>query len=108
MRGKLGDVTILRNEPRHPRTSEPRAQAIDEAIELGIILAFRKPDLLVRTRLRDDDRQSREVEPEAGIDLVSERSEPLDEERADCRRLAQRARCAGKDALDGAVGPEQD
>src|SRR5262249_61134721 len=48
-----------------------------------------------------------QTKAEARTALVAERGEPLDEERADCPRIAQRARGAGGDALDRAIGAEE-
>src|SRR5262249_58480608 len=48
-----------------------------------------------------------QIEAEARIDLVAERGEPLDEERADYPRIARRTRGADGDALDRAIGAEE-
>src|SRR5260370_41508368 len=88
--------------------SEPRARASDQAVELGLIFTRAETDLLVRTRLGVEHRQPRQIEAEARIDLVAKRGEPLDEERADCLRIAHRTRGAGRDALDRAIGAEED
>ena len=45
-------------------------------------------DLLVRTRLGDKDREPRQIEAETRIDLIAQRSEPLDEQRANRLRIA--------------------
>ncbi len=100
-------MAVLGDEPRHPPPSEPRAQAVDQAVELGLILVAAETDLLVRAGLGDEHGEPRQVEAEARIDLVAERGEPLDEERADRLRIADRTRGAGGDALDRAVGAEE-
>ena len=105
--GELGDVAVMRDEPRHAPPAEPRAQPVDQAVELGLILAAAETDLLLRARLGDEHREPRQIEAEARIDLVAERGEPLDEQRADRLRIAHRPRRAGGDALDRAVGAEQ-
>ena len=97
----------MRDEARDAPPSEPGAEPIDQAVELGRFLAATEPDLLVRARLGDGDREAREIEAEARIDLVAERGEPLDEQRADRLRVAHRPRGAGRDALDRAVGAEE-
>src|SRR5215813_15413568 len=105
--GEFGDMAVTSDETRNPPPSEPRAQAIDQAIELGLIFTHAETDLLVRTGFSVEHREPRQIEAEARIDLVAERGEPLDEERADCPRIAQRARGAGGDALDRAIGAEE-
>src|SRR5262249_31182155 len=57
--------------------SEPRAQAVDEAVELGLFLAGAETDLLVGTRFGVEYREPRQIEAEAGIDLVGQRGESL-------------------------------
>src|SRR5207245_8006397 len=64
-------------------------------------------DLLVRARFGMEYREPREVKTEAGIDLVGQRDQSLDEQGADRLRIAQGTRGAGGDALDHAVGAEQ-
>ena len=66
-----------------------------------------KPDLLVRTGLSLNHRKPRQIETEAGIDLVGQRDEPFDEQGADRPRIAQGPRGADGDALDRTVGAEQ-
>ena len=105
--GELGDMAVMGDEARNPPPSEPCAQAIDQAIELGLILVAAETDLLVRAGLGDDDREPRQIEAEARIDLVAQRSEPLDEERADRLRIPDRTGGAGGDALDRAIGAEE-
>src|SRR5207344_369039 len=94
-------------EARNPPPAEPRAQAVDEAIELSPIFMAAEADLFVRTRLGGEHGEPRQIETKAGIDLVAERGEPLHEERADGMRIAHRARGAGRNALDHAVGAEE-
>src|SRR5215468_8620618 len=106
-RGEFGNVAVAREEPRNPPASEPRAQPIDQAVELGLILARAEPDLLVRARFGVEHREPRQIEAIARIDLVAERSEPLDEQRADRLRVAHRTRGAGRDALDRAIGTKE-
>src|SRR5262249_57669005 len=102
--GEFGDMAVTGDETRNPPPSESRAQAIDQAVELGLIFTRAETDLLVRTRLGVEHRQTRQIEAEARIDLVAERGDPLDKERADCPRIAHRTRGAGRDALDRAIG----
>src|SRR5262249_5365889 len=47
-RGEFGNVAVAREEPSNAPASEPRAQPIDQAVELDLILARAEPDLLVR------------------------------------------------------------
>src|SRR6516165_3583652 len=105
--GEFGDMAVTGDETRNPPPSEPRAQAIDQAVELGLIFTGAETDLLVWTGFGVEHREPRQIEAEARIDLVAERGEALDEERADCPRIAQRARGAGGDALDRAIGAEE-
>ncbi len=100
-------MAVVRDEARDAPASEPRAQAVDQAVELGLMLASAETDLLVRARLGDEHREPRQIEAEARIDLVAERGQPLDEQRADRLRIAHRTRGAGGDALDRAVGAEE-
>src|SRR5262249_35776208 len=102
-----GDMAVTGDETRNPPPSEPRAQAIDQAVELGLIFTGAETDLLVRTGFGGEHREPRQIEAEARIDLVAERGEPLDEERADCPRIAQRAWDAGGDALDRALAADE-
>src|SRR5262249_46157859 len=104
---EFGDMAVTGDKTRNPPPSEPRAQAIDQAVELGLIFTRAETDLLVRTRPGVDHRQPRQTEAEARIELVAERGEPLDEERADYPRIAHRTRGTGRDALDRAVGAEE-
>ena len=83
-------MAVMGDEARHAPPSEPRAQAIDQAVELGVILVGAETDLLVRTGLGDEHGEPRQVEAEARIDLVTEGCEPLDEERADRMRVPDR------------------
>src|SRR5215468_11358672 len=105
--GEFGDMAVTGDETRNPPPSEPRAQAIDQAIELGLIFTRAETDLLVRTGFGIEHREPRQIEAEARIDLVAERGEPLDEERADYPRIAHRTRGTGRDALDRAIGAEE-
>src|SRR5262249_48376395 len=105
--GECGDMAVTGDETRNPLASESRAQAIDQAVELGLIFTRAETDLLVRTRLGVEHRQTRQIEAEARIDLVAERGDPLDKERADCLRITYRSRGAGRDALDRAIGAEE-
>src|SRR5499433_3733923 len=105
--GEFGDMAVTGDETRNPPPSEPCAQAIDQAVELGLIFTAAETDLLVRTGFGVEHRQPRQIEAEPRIDLVAERGEPLDEKRADCPRIAHRTRGAGGDALDRAIGAEE-
>src|SRR5262245_17440618 len=105
--GELGTMAVMGDEPRNPPSSEARAQAVDEAIELGPIFVSAEADLLVRTGLGGQHGEPRQIEAEARIDLVAERGQPLDEERADRLRIADGPRGAGGDAFDRAVGAEE-
>src|SRR5688572_26679557 len=100
-------MAVLCDEPRDAPASEPRAQAVDQAIELGLMFASAETDLLVGTRLGDEHREPRQIEAEARVDLVAERGQPFHEQRADRLRIAHRPRGAGGDALDRAVGAEE-
>src|SRR5262249_58522076 len=91
----------------HRPASAAGGQAIDQAVELGLIFTAAETGLLVRTGFGVEHRQPRQIEAEARIDLVAERGEPLDEKRADCPRIAHRTRGAGGDALDRAIGAEE-
>ena len=97
----------MRNEARYPPAPEPCAQAVDQAVELGLIVAVAEADLLVRTRLGGEHREPHQIEAEARIDLVAERGQPFDEQRADRLRIAHRTRGADSDALDRAVSAEE-
>src|SRR5262249_56062815 len=48
---KLRNVTVAGDQPRNAPASEPRAQAIDQAVELDLICARAEADLLLRTGL---------------------------------------------------------
>ena len=100
-------MAVLCDEPRDAPASEPCAQAVDQAVELGLMLASAETDLLVRARLGDEHRKPRQIEAEARIDLVAERGQPLHEQRADRLGIAHRARGAGGDALDRPVGAKE-
>ena len=101
------NVTVVGDEPRHLPPAEPRAQPVDEAIEVGLLVAAAKADLFLRAGFGMQHGQPREIEAEARIDLVAERGEAFDEQRADGLRVAHRPRCAGSDTLHRAVGAEQ-
>src|SRR5262249_56193857 len=64
-------------------------------------------DVLGGAGLGVEDGEPRQIEAVARIDLVAERSEPLDEQRADRLRVAHRTRGAGRDALDRAIGTKE-
>ena len=100
-------MAVMGNEARNPPPAEPRAQAVDEAIELSPIFMSAEADLFVRTGLGGEHGEPRQIETKTGIDLVAERGEPLHEERADRMRIAHRARGAGRNALDHAIGAEE-
>ena len=105
--GEFRDVAVLRDEPSDAAAAEPRGQPVDETIELGGILLMAEADLLGRQRFGGEHREPREIEAEAGIELVAERGQPLDEQFADRVRIAHRPRRAGVDAAHRAVGAEQ-
>src|SRR5262249_48290652 len=71
--GEFGDMAVTGDETRNPPPSESRAQAIDQAIELGLIFTRAETDLLVRTGFGIKHRESSQIEAEARIDLVAER-----------------------------------
>src|SRR5215472_1395002 len=105
--GKLGNVTISGDEPRNPPPPQPRAQAIDQTVEPGLIFARAEADLLVWAGLGIEHREPRQIKAETRIDFVAERGKPLDEQRADRQRVAQRPRGADRDALDRAIGAKK-
>ncbi len=82
-RGDLGDMAVLRDQPAHAGSAQPRAQAVDQPVDVGVILGAAKADLFGRAGLGDHHRQPRHVEAEAGIEFVGERREPLGKQRAD-------------------------
>src|SRR5262245_11076951 len=106
-------MAVLGDETRDPPPAEPGAQTIDQAVELGSIFVRSKTfmrikaDLLIGTRLGDENREPCQIEAETRIDLVAEGDEPLHEQRADRLRIADGMRGTGGDALDSAVGAEQ-
>src|SRR5262249_47494331 len=44
--GYLGDVAVVGGEPRDATRAEPRAQAVDQTIEIGVVGRLAQPDLL--------------------------------------------------------------
>ncbi len=89
-----------------PQT-ETRAEPVDEMRKLGGMIGRGEPGLrriaaLGRERAEPDD-----VIAEAGIAFVADGGEPLDEQRADARGVAQGRAGAGCDAVHLAVGAEQ-
>src|SRR5262249_57728473 len=48
---EFGSMAVMGHEPRNPPPSKACAQAIDEAIELGLIFMSVEANLFVRTRL---------------------------------------------------------
>src|SRR6266487_1895211 len=55
------------------------SRALSRAIKLDLIFTRAEADLLVPTGLGIKDREPRQIEAEAGIDLVAERGQPLNE-----------------------------
>ena len=104
--GELRNMAVLGDQPRDAAKAEPRAQAVDQAVDIGLIFgpakAICSPDRVRRRarRAAPDRSRSRDRAHRRG-------GEPLDEQRAHRSRIAQRARGAGGDALDRAVGAEQ-
>src|SRR6266404_3151895 len=105
--GEFGNVAVAGEEPRNAPPSEPRAQPIDQAVELGLIFARAETDLLVRESFGVEYRKPRQIEAEARIDLVAERGKPLDEQRADRLRVSHGTRRARCDAFDHAIGAKE-
>ena len=99
-------MAVLRDQPAHAARAQPRAQAVDQAVDFGRVFGAADADLFGRAGLGDHHRQPRHVEAEAGIERIGERGEPLDKQRADVVRVAQRPRGAGGDAAYYAVGAE--
>ena len=100
-------MAVVRDKTRHAPPPEPCAEPVDQAVELGRIIAAAKPDLLFRARLGGEHRQPCEIEAEAWIDLITERGETLDEQRADRLRIAHRPRGTRRDAFHRTIGAEQ-
>jgi len=102
--GDFRNMAVLRDRPAHTLRTQPRAQAVGQAVELGAVFGVADADLFGWARLCNQHRQSRHVEAEAGIERVGECGHPLDKQRADGNRIAQRTRGAGGDAAQHAVG----
>ena len=104
--GDFRDVAVLRGQSLHAACAQPRAQAIDQAAEFGLVFAAANADLLRRGGLGNNDGQPRHVEAEARVECIGERGKPFDKQPADVVRVAQRPRGAGRDAADHAIGAE--
>ena len=104
---EFGDVAVLRHRPGHPAQAEACAQAIDEMRQLRAVVGCREAGLHRIAALGRKRRQPHHIEAETGIAGLSERGEPLAEQRPDAPRIAQRR--AGPDlaAINLAVGAEQ-
>src|SRR5262249_32085087 len=63
--GEFGDMAVTGDETRNPPPSEPRAQAIDQAVELGLIFTVAETDLLVRTGFRLEHPHPPPIPPQA-------------------------------------------
>src|SRR5262249_3378057 len=85
--------------------SQPGAQTIDKTTKLGCILTAAYADLFGRTGLGDNNRQSRHVEAESGIEGICQSGKPLHEQLTDIIRIAQRpGRTGGADEGAGRRG----
>ena len=105
---QLRHMAVLRHEAGDAAGAEPRAQPVDQPVELGSVLMSRRcRSAPAAHALGDEHREPRQIEAEAGIERDRRARQPLDEEGADRLRIAQRPRGAGIDAAHGAVGAEQ-
>src|SRR5207249_5962510 len=104
---KLRQVRILCEETGDAMGAEPRAQAVDERIEIGRKFFGAQIDLHFRQELGEENAEAGEIEAEAGIERISEPMEPLAKQCANAGGIAYRPRGCDRDAAHGAVGAEQ-
>ena len=104
--GEFGNVRVLRHEARHAAQAKARAEPIDKMREIGR-LGCRQSGLHRIEPLRHQRGKPHHVEAEAGIAFVAQRRQPIGEQPADARGIAQRRAGADLDALHLAVGAKQ-
>ena len=102
------DVRVLRHEPRYAAKSKARAEPVDQMREfLGVVADPASPGLHRIAAFGDQRREPHHVVAEARIAGVAEDGEPLLEQFADARRIAQRRAGADLEPVHLAVGAEQ-
>src|SRR3954470_17866066 len=100
-------MRVLLNEPRDAAQPETRAEPVDEMRELCRMIRLGETGLRWFTAFGDKRGEAQHVIAEARIDLVADDAEPVSEQVADARGLAQRLARADLDAKHLAVGAEQ-
>ena len=100
-------MRVLRHEPRHPAQPEARAEPVDEMRKLFRMVGRGEAGLRRIAAVGRERAEPDHVVAEAGIAFVADRRQPLHEQRADARGVAQRRAGAGGDAVHLAVGAEQ-
>ena len=100
-------MRILRDEPRDAAQAEASAEPVDEMRKLRRMIGRRQAGLCRFAALGDERGEAQHVVAEARIDLVTDHAEPVREQVANARSLAQRLAGADLDAKHLAVGAEQ-
>ena len=95
------------HEPRDAAQAEARAEPVDQMRKLRRMIGLREAGLRRFAPFGDERREAQHVVAEARIDLVADDAEPVREQVADARWLAQRLAHADLDAKHLAVGAEQ-
>ncbi len=94
-------------EPRDAAQAEARAEPVDQMRQLNRVVGCGEPGLRRFVPLGDERRETQHIEAEARIELVADHAEPVGEQMADARGIAQRLAGADLDAEDLSVGAEQ-
>ncbi len=108
--GELRNVRVLRHQAGDAARPEPRAEAVDEVPQLGIVgenIAGER-GLHRGVALGDESGEPHHVVAEAGIAGVADGGEPVGEQADDAGRLAQRRAGPDLDPVDLVVGAKQD
>ena len=101
------NMRVLRHEPRHAAQAKARAEPVDQMRQLLGMVGAGKPGLRRIVALGDQRREPHHVVAEARIAGVAQHGEPLLEQLAHARGIAQRRAGADLQPMHRAVGAKQ-
>src|SRR6516165_1788825 len=103
----VGNMGVLRHQPRKAARPKASAQTINQMRELGLGVRSDQAALRWLERLRNQRRQPDHVVTKAGIALVANHRQSLDEKPLDAFGIAQRLSGSYLQSINLAIGAEQ-
>src|SRR3954452_13983753 len=100
-------MRVLRDKARDAAQAEARTEPVNQVRQLFSMIGLCQARLRGLTALGDKSYKPQHVVAEARIDLVADHAEPVGEQMAYARRLAQRLAGADLDAKHFSIGAEQ-